>query len=375
MPVSADEYPIHQAPLSLARAVSSDRNFYDRCYFNAHDRSGDVFFITGGGVYPNLGVQDAYALVRRGDRQWSLRVSDALDDRGVDLSVGPYRVEVVKPLQTIRLICDADDRRGPDGEPHALGFDLTWEGSFPALDEQFHLMLQGTRPILEAQRFAQVGSWAGTLRVEGEEIAVDPDLWMGTRDRSWGIRPVGETEPPGRSADEPLEGFWWLYLPFRFDDYCVVIICQELPDGYRFLNDASRIFADGRVEQLGWPEVEITYEPGTRIPTHASVTARATGGEVLELEVDSLGYIPLHIGGGYGGDPTWKHGEWRGRDWIESAVHDMTDPGLVGMFPFGVIDHVGRATCNGREGWGLFEHGTFGRHDPSGFADWGSVAP
>jgi hypothetical protein len=27
------------------------------------------------------------------------------------------------------------------------------------------------------------------------------------------------------------------------------------------------------------------------------------------------------------------------------------------------------------EGWGLFEHGALGRHDPSGFTDWLSVAP
>jgi hypothetical protein len=36
---------------------------------------------------------------------------------------------------------------------------------------------------------------------------------------------------------------------------------------------------------------------------------------------------------------------------------------------------VARATIDGQEGWGLFELGTFGRHDPSGFADYGSVAP
>ena len=27
------------------------------------------------------------------------------------------------------------------------------------------------------------------------------------------------------------------------------------------------------------------------------------------------------------------------------------------------------------EGWGLFEHASLGRHDPTGFADWNSVAP
>jgi hypothetical protein len=56
-------------------------------------------------------------------------------------------------------------------------------------------------------------------------------------------------------------------------------------------------------------------------------------------------------------------------------VYDLTDPAIVARMPYGVVDHVGRATCDGAEGWGLFEHGTMGRHDPSGFADWESVAP
>ena len=42
---------------------------------------------------------------------------------------------------------------------------------------------------------------------------------------------------------------------------------------------------------------------------------------------------------------------------------------------FGVIDHVGRAMCDGAEGWGLFEHGAIGRHDPSGFKDYFDLAP
>ena len=45
------------------------------------------------------------------------------------------------------------------------------------------------------------------------------------------------------------------------------------------------------------------------------------------------------------------------------------------MSESGVIDRVGRATRDGAEGWGLFGHGTVGRHDPSGFADWDAVAP
>jgi hypothetical protein len=360
-PIAIDEYPVHQAPLSLARVASSDRNFYDRCYLNAHDRTGDVFLVTGLGVYPNQGVVDAYAAVRRGDRQWSVRFSDALSERSLEQAVGRYRVEVIEPLQRLRVVCDAAD----DG----VAFDLTWEGSFPALLEEPHLMLADTRPILDAQRFAQVGTWSGLLSVDGTELAVTPDTWVGTRDRSWGIRPTGDADPAGRAGEEPAEGFWWLYCPLRFDDFALVVIIQESPDGYRTLNDARRVFADGRVEQLGWPRVEIDYRPGTRHPERARLHLTTPAGEPLLVEVETQTFVALHVGCGYGGDPEWVHGRWQGRGWSAASSYDFADPAIQGRVPWGVSDHVARATCNGAVGHGMFEHASIGRHDPSGFAD------
>jgi hypothetical protein len=95
----------------------------------------------------------------------------------------------------------------------------------------------------------------------------------------------------------------------------------------------------------------------------------------VTIDVTALGHVALHVGAGYGGDPDWGHGQWRGPGWVEGAVYDLTDPAIQARVPFGVIDHVARATCDGAEGWGLFEHGTLGRHDPSGFSGWDSVAP
>ena len=366
-PTPLDEYPIHQAPLPMARVASSDRNFYDRCYFNAHDRTGGIFLITGLGTYPNLGVIDAYALVRRGDVQYSVKFSDALPTRGLDQRVGPYRIEVIEPLSRIRIVCDA----AADG----VGFDLTWEGSFPAVLEQPHLLLTGNQATLDANRFAQVGTWSGQLAVDGTDLIVSPDTWVGARDRSWGIRPSGEATPPGRAAAEPAEGFWWLYVPVRFDDFALIVIVQESPDGHRTLNDACRVFADGRVEQLGWPRVEIDYASGTRLPVRARLHLTTPRGEPLLIEVASLVGVPLHVGAGYGSDPDWTHGTWHGRGWSRADRYDLTDPAIAGRAAWGAIDHVARATCDDRVGWGLFEHASIGRHDPSGFADWTSVAP
>jgi hypothetical protein len=363
MPTELDEFPIHQAPLPMARADSSDRNFYDRCYLNAHDKLGEVFLIAGLGTYPNLGVRDGFATVRVKDQQFSLRLSDALGDRSLDQQVGPLRVEVLEPLNSLRLTLDHDH----------IGLDLTWQGSFPAVLEQRHLMFTGNRPTLDAQRFAQVGSWTGSVQAGGTTYEVSD--WVGTRDRSWGIRPSGEPEAPGISAEQPLEGFWWLYVPLRFDDFAVIVIVQEGPDGFRTLNDAIRVFPDGRVEQLGWPRVEIDYVPGSRMPVGARLHLTTQLGEPLLIEVETLSFVPLHVGCGYGGDPEWSHGVWKGKDWMSAATYDLTDPEIVGRIPWGVTDHSARATCNGQIGWGLFEHASMGRHDPTGFADWMAVAP
>jgi len=361
-----DEFPIHQVPLPVGWAGTSDRNFYDRCYLNAHDRTGDVFVITGAGWYPNLGTKDAFLLVRRGDVQTAVHLSDAIDGDRLAQRVGAYRVEVSEPLRRLRVVLE---------ETEGIAADLTWEGSFPVVREQPHVMRSGSRVTLDAQRFAQVGTWSGTLVVDGEELAVTPDRWVGSRDRSWGIRPVGEAEPAGRPADPPFEGMWWLYVPLRFDDFAVVLVVQEDPDGYRTLNDCTRVWPDGRLEQLGWPRVSVRYAPGTRVPTGATICCTTPDGEPLRIEVESRLAVPLHVGAGYGGDSDWSHGLWKGPGFTERVTYDVTDDAVAGKVMFGVIDHVARATIDGAEGWGLFEHAALGRHDPSGFTDWFTVAP
>lgn len=372
-----DEYPIHQLPQPVAWAGSSDRHFYDRCYLNAHDRTGDIFLITGMGFYPNLGTKDAFVLIRRGDVQTAVHLSDAADPRGndrLDQRVVNYRVEVIEPLQRLRIVME---------ETEGIAVDLTWKGLHPVIQELPHVMRQGAGTTLNAQRFAQVGSWEGLIAIDGEEIAVTPDRWIGSRDRSWGIRPQGEALPPGRPADPPFEGMWWLYVPIAFDDFGLCLIIQETPDGHRTVNDCTRVWKDGRVEQLGWPRVQVRYTSGTREPTGATIECTTPDGKDLTFEVRSHLGVPIHVGGGYGGDSDWAHGTWKGERFTERLTYDLTDPAVAGRVMFGVIDHVGSATVHGpgagvpdgSEGWGLFEHGAIGRHDPSGFADWFTLAP
>ena len=75
---------------------TSDRNFYDRYYFNMHSSSDELFVITGLGQYPNLGVTDAFITVSIGTEQHTVRASRELGVDRMDTSVGPLSVEVLE---------------------------------------------------------------------------------------------------------------------------------------------------------------------------------------------------------------------------------------------------------------------------------------
>lgn len=373
-PVPLDEYPIHQAPLSMKHLVTGDRNAYDRCIFHVFDHAGRAVLILGLGVYPNAGVIDAYATLRIGDELLAVRASDALTDDRMNLSVGPLRITVDEPLQRLTLSCAADP-----ADPDGLSYDITWTAEFPAVWEPHHTQRRGDRLILEGRRFVQAGGVTGTIRAKGEVFTLAAADWTGTRDRSWGVRPI-PGEDGGRAAEEHRpEGFHWLWIPVRFEDRFLMVITQEDADGHRALSEAVQVFPGGsgrRDVQLGWPHTDIRYRPGGRHPESAVVhLTDPVGRKPLELGVEILNSSPLAVGAGYPPASDWQHGTWQGRGWTDRRSYDLSDPAAHPMAAFGVTDHSARFTLEGRTGYGIFEHGSFGRHDPSGFADYSSVAP
>jgi len=162
---SWDDFPVHQSADWIAHVATSDRNFYDRYYFNAFDTGGEYMVVMGLGQYPNLGVTDAFVTVRLGDQQHVVRASRPLHDRS-DLAVGPLRVEVLEPLKRLRFVVEPTE--------HAVAMDLTWEGFGPAIPEPNQFIRQGTRVMFDTQRLAQLGSWSGTLNVAGRDLTIDP---------------------------------------------------------------------------------------------------------------------------------------------------------------------------------------------------------
>ena len=112
-----DDYPVHQSSNWIAHVATSDRNFYDRYYFNVLDTQGRFMVVMGLGQYPNLGTTDAFVTVRVGEKQHVVRASKPLVDRS-DISVGPLRIEVIEPLKRLRFVVHLC--RWLSGEPQPL---------------------------------------------------------------------------------------------------------------------------------------------------------------------------------------------------------------------------------------------------------------
>ena len=56
---------------------------------------------------------------------------------------------------------------------------------------------------MDATRFDQFGRWSGVVRHPDGKIQVEEAVCLGTKDRSWGVRNVGEREASGAPAAPP----------------------------------------------------------------------------------------------------------------------------------------------------------------------------
>ena len=128
------------------------------------------------------------------------------------------------------------------------------------------------------------------------------------------------------------------------EDHALVFICQERGDGSRVLEEAVRLWPDGRVDHLGRPEHDL-HVGRRRARASSAWSTKGTlrlGDVVVEVEP----VLPVHIGvgTGYGFDGDgWKHGAYQGDLVVQGKVWDLsTDEGRSAMF--GIVDSVAKFT-------------------------------
>ncbi|MGI8925536.1 MAG: hypothetical protein ACR2HN_02675 [Tepidiformaceae bacterium] len=354
MLTAADEYLTHQTPHTFDTVFTSDRNFYDRYFYNGYRRDGGVYFALGMGLYPNRGIIDAALSAVIDGRQLVVRGSRLLAADRMDTRVGPIRIEVLEPLRRIRLVV----------EPNAYGVsaDLVFEArSLPVEEPHFFRRSEGA-VLMDYTRMTQHGAWSGTLSINGREFDLAQETWWGSRDHSWGIRRVGEREIGGRPATEAPQ-FFWNWAPLNFEDRCTLYTVSEYPDGTRWHQSGAILtpYPAARVEEAS-VDHELGFAKGTRWLERAKVTLRPARGESMVIEFQPL-YHFLMKGIGYG-DPKWGHGMWVGPDEVDGTEYRLADEKPMENLH---VQTVSLVKAGPREGIGVFEQIVIGPHEKYGF--------
>ena len=353
-----DDFPIHQTPDPIAFS-GTDRNFYDRYFFNGYSIDGDVFFGAAHGVYPHLNIMDCAFAVRVGDTQHNLHASRHLHMERMDTHVGPIRIEVVKPLQCLRVIVEEND--------HGIAADLTITGRHFPIEEPRTTRRNGPRLVQDVTRLTQLGRWSGWIKTRAREVQLREETTLGTRDRSWGVRQVGMRDPQPPATAQEFQ-VWWYWLPAHFEDRVVHFYINEDGDG-KVWNVAMIVQHDsGEKEHLRDARLQVKFTPGTRFPSSGVVTARDEKGGLYRIDVE-VGPRFFMSGLGYM-NPDWTHGLNKGPlavgydEIVTSSVlrHEAPYQHLQAFAPVAMTLPDGRML----RGHGCFESLVMGRHAPSG---------
>jgi hypothetical protein len=276
------------------------------------------------GVYQNMNVVDGGFVAIHEGRQHNVRVSRQLRPvygTACGTACGPLRMEVVEPLERIRLTLAPGA-----GTVHG---ELEWAATLPPQEERHHFARSWGRVLEDYARYDQIGELSGWLDVEGTRLELD--AWWACRDHSWGVRErVGIPEPyTGEVAPRGTSLFAFLFFSTDTHGGHVQVTRREGAD------HLTAEIVDRRTGESVHGEhvvVDAEFVDDGRPRRFRRVELRVTGeaGEVT-FDLEAQGPAVAMPGLGYGGyDDGLGLGVHRGLEHLESDVWDVSHPAEVG---------------------------------------------
>lgn len=367
---SFDDYPIHQTSEPIAHPESGDPSHYDRYFFNGYSKDGATFFALAMGLYPNRHVMDAsFSVVRNGEQINVHSSGRAPFERSECTRVGPISLEVIVPMKRHRIEVDMPD--------HGVRADVTFTATSLPYEEPPFLVRSGNRTTMKYTRLTQLGTWDGWIEVDGIRIDITNETFAGSRDRSWGIRGVGERVPMGAPALQPPQ-FYWLWAPVCFDGFGTVFDVNEYSDGQRWHESGALLMGPDTIKHAHSVAYAYGWEPGTRRARAFDLTYHFADGSaqlsfepIVHFQMVGLGYL----------SPDWGHGMWKG-DLVtggERFAVPVHNPMETTHLHTQTLCRVTLRDSNHTtsSGIGVLETLVLGPHSPSGFVsfDDGYSAP
>lgn len=257
MLTKADDFPIHQTAEPNAFS-GTDRNFYDRYFFNGYSPDGRIFFAIAFGVYPHANVADAHFAIAIDGVEHYVHASRELLMERMDLQVGPIRIVVEEPLVRLRVIV---------GDETGIAADIVFEGRSVPIEEPRFTYRHGPRTLMDYTRMTQNCRCSGWVEIDRKRVDL-PAGTLGTRDRSWGVRPLGASDPqPLVPAMQP--SFFWRWIPMQFESRSVCFHLNADTRGHVW-NSRAAIVPDGGtfddIVEIGDATLETrcSRDPGTQ---------------------------------------------------------------------------------------------------------------
>jgi hypothetical protein len=358
-----DDYPLHQTSRPFAH-VAGGLNQYDRFFFNGYTSDTSLYFAAAMGLYPNRAVIDgAFSVVHAGEQRSVFASGRCPVDR-TQTAVGPLRVVIVEPLRVLRVVVDTPDQ--------GVQVDLRFEARTAPIEEPRFTWSGDEREAFDYTRLTQFGAWDGVITVDGRDHPLTASTTWGSRDRSWGVRPVGD-----RIAGPPvLTQFYWLWAPVSFDDLCAHFDVQEDGRGRRWHDSAFVVPVDARAaaepEPMAGVRYRLDWEPGTRRARRAEIELLAFDGESRLVTLE--GQLHFQMAGlGYT-HPEWRHGMWKGE--LAVAADRWSVPVAEPLAPQNWhVQTLCTATLGDRHGIGILEQLVVGPHTPTGLREWFDGVP
>jgi hypothetical protein len=362
-----DDFPIHQTVEPIAHPATTDRNAYDRFWFNGFSTDGEWFFGVAMGLYPHRGILDcAFSLVRKDGLQRCFFASRRAPHERTDMAVGPFRIDIPEPMRRTRVVLD-DNASG-------LACDLTFSARTAAIQEGRQTLWNGPKRTMDTTRFDLFGRWSGTIRTPEGDIAVSANTCLGVKDRSWGVRRIGEPETGGAPSTAPF-GAFFLWAPLFWDDHVSQAIFYDNTEGKPLIREAivAPLYdsepscpeaEDGRDRRLATARHRLTYHPGTRLARGAEIDLVDHDDSVRTIAFDPM--LTFYMKGiGYN-HPEWGHAHWKGELAMghESFDPAKLDPLQIANFHTQQVVQV----CDGEQrGLGVLEQVVLGPYAPAGF--------
>lgn len=363
-----DDFPVHQTPEPLAHPATSDRNVYDRTWFNGYAEDGSYYFGIGMAVYPHRGILDcAFSIVKPNSLQYCFFGSRRAPAERTEMQVGPFRIEIIEPMKRTRVVLEKNST--------GLSCDLTFSARTASIQEKRQTLWSAARRVMDATRFDQFGRWSGWVHSPDGEIAVNDRICRGTKDRSWGVRNVGERETGG--APSMPGGAFFLWAPLFWEDHITHGIFFDGTKGEALVREGivAPLYAteaevpgveDGRDQRMATARHRVKYVSGTRLARSAEIDLVDLEGGVRTIALEPILKFQMK-GLGYG-HAAWAQGMWKGE--LEVGGESFDPRELNPLAPENVhVQQVVRASDGTRKGIGVLEQVCFGPYAPAGFKE------